>query len=362
MRLQTATVAGSTKASEERYRLVSSLRVYDELPLVLAPYLSAISQPRFRSEVVNTDDRGFRFSWGPGGVIESDSWGPSGGRGLVLGGSFVFGIGATHDRHTLVSALNSILSASFLNLGIRAGNSLQEFLTAIPFMEQAEVVIVCSGLNNLLVSLQSLGTHERLGPLFAEEAFEALVDYSITDLASVLRASLDRVSSRVLIREIASRARQRLSWFAGKRSAPEHPPVSPPTLSPEQVERATAESLRRQGRDLVMLRRSLPRDATLIFAAQPFADATSKARCPEEMRLFRLADDLQGRHWQIMKTCLTELWPRYVARLRLLCESEGIPFTDLNALELEGWCYVDRAHMTDHGYRQVAHRLATALG
>ena len=36
------------------------------------------------------------------------------------------------------------------------------------------------------------------------------------------------------------------------------------------------------------------------------------------------------------------------------CASSGVPFDDLSEGEYEGWCFVDRVHMTDRGHDAAA--------
>ena len=56
-----------------------------------------------------------------------------------------------------------------------------------------------------------------------------------------------------------------------------------------------------------------------------------------------------------------EVWPGYVARLQEVCAREGIQCCDANTLQLAGWCFIDRVHLTDDGYGQVAQGLVKEL-
>ncbi|TAJ24522.1 MAG: hypothetical protein EPO64_09400, partial [Nitrospirae bacterium] len=179
------------------------MQVYDHLPMVLAPYVTTTSQPNFRSAVVNTDAFGFRLSSGQDASrddsVDSTSWWRQNRRALLIGGSFVFGVGAAGDRHTVASVLNARTSHTFLNLGIRAANSTQELIASVPFLDSAELVIVCSGINNLVVGLQSRGRNELYGPLFTEGAIEALATHSVHELAALVQARLGSIGIRSLL-------------------------------------------------------------------------------------------------------------------------------------------------------------------
>jgi hypothetical protein len=327
------------------------MRTYDYLPDVIAPYMTFMSRPDYKSPVVNTDRHGFRVSARQGSTVDTVSWWRAERRGIVLGGSFVFGVGATQDAATLVSALNGEAPYTFVNLGVRAANSTQELIACLPFVEAAHCVLVCSGMNNLLVNLQSLGYYELFGPLFGEEHCRELARYSIAEVRDLTEGRLGRVPFRMLLGEVRARVARRLGRV--RPSAAASTPASPPDPA-----RAVERALELQRRDLRIVTRAVAPGATVIFAAQAFAPTARKKLSDEETALFGITDGLQGAHWQVMKGRLAELWPRYVTGLRALCPREGVRFVDLNATPLDGWCFVDRVHMTDTGYAQVAAALA----
>ena len=79
------------------------MEVYDKLRVTWVPYLMFFNQPNFRSSVVNTDSRGFRFS---GMMGEGDNLTKSKSVNVFSGGSAAFGIGSTSDKNTIPSLLN----------------------------------------------------------------------------------------------------------------------------------------------------------------------------------------------------------------------------------------------------------------
>jgi hypothetical protein len=340
----------------DRYRLAPQMQAYDNVWTVVAPYVTFITKPDFRSEIFNTDANGFRLSHSQFGVVDSISWWQSEAKGIVLGSSFVFGVGATHDRHTLVSKLNSITGNSFLNLGIRSANSTQELMASIPFLAKSKYVIICSGINNLTTNLQSIGRNELFGPFFGEESYETFAQYDLAELENLIEASLEKINWQVLIKEWWSRLRRKISRSRS------HPDIHQggayhETHLSQSVERA----LEKQVRDLLIIARSIPSGSQLIFVAQPFAEYSRSQPTAEEQKLFEITDKLQSSNWQILKMYLGKLWPQMVAGLEKVCNFEKITFLDLNKVELTGWCFVDRVHMTDNGYFQVAQRMAAEI-
>ena len=332
------------------------LAVYDELLPALAPYLTFASPRNHRSAVVNTDETGFRLSYQGPERIDTTTWPAGRPGGLVLGSSFVFGVGATSDSETLVSHLNAILPYAFLNLGVRAGNSTQELVAAIPFLERAECVVVCSGISNLVVNFQSLEMNELFGPFFGEGTYELLRDRPLSEVASLVGDTSNGLGLKRQVRgglgRLWSRATRR--WRAGDG------PVS--RLDASGWDARVASALQLQRRDLRVLARARRKGSRMLFAAQPFAPCCSKAPSPEERSMFEVSDRSEGSDWNVLKQALTERWPQYLSELRHTCIEEEISFVDLNTCDLTGWSFVDRVHMTDAGYRQEAHFLAEQIG
>jgi hypothetical protein len=324
--------------------------------MTFAPYVTTASARRFKSETVNTDDLGFRLSAAPGGVVDTDSWFRQRRRGIVLGGSFVFGVGATCDERTVVSGLNMRSEHCFVNLGIRAGNSTQELIAAIPFLEQAECAVIASGMNTLVAGLQSAGENELFGPLFDEEAMARIGDVGIQDLTKLLEDRTSETAVRLLLRVLRQRLKGRVTPNGGRA-----PASSRFGARPVDFPRAAERALERHRRDLRIVARALPRGARCVFAAQPFAESSGKALTVEENRLFEAADGLQDARWARLREFLRNEYPSYVNRLGKMCRHENVTFIDLNDAPLTGWSYVDRIHLTDRGYEQIAVRLAGDL-
>ncbi len=339
----------------DRYELVPQMRVYDALANVLVPYLTAISRPNTETDTVNTDENGFRLSYDGDALVDIASWRDTERRGIVLGGSFAFGQGATNDRATFVSHLNSSTDYSFLNLGMTGGNSLQELIAAIPFLAEADCIVVCSGINNLLTSLQSMGEYDLYAPVFTEELFIAMRAYPWEYVANLARSPLSALKSKEFWRAAIADARSRFGKAVKRGGGGRE------TRTRADPKEAAVLALRRQRRDLAVLNKSRAPASRLLFVAQPFAAASGKKLVEEEERLFQITDDLQRPTWRVIKNTLVDLWPPYVEDMRRACEEDGVAFLDLNAIEFHGWCFVDRVHMTDEGYFQAAQRVAEEL-
>lgn len=313
---------------EERYRRAPQLREYDRNDVHLRPYVTFAARPHLRTPVFSTDADGFRVSTSPSGDVDTGGWVAGGGGGLVLGGSFTFGVGATRDGATLPSRLAALLGTPQLNLGICAGNSTQELISAIPFLELARTVCVCGGANTILAALQSAGLNETYGPLFFEVALARLGAAPVGGLGP-----------------------------ASGRTGPARPAPARRRLD---MEGRLEAGLRRQVRDLRILSRALPDGSRLLFCLQPFAVPPLRDLVPEERELHDLHAAQQG-WWLAIRDFLAARWESCGRRLAADCAGLGVSFLDLAADRFTGWSFLDSVHMTDAGYQQAAALVAEAL-
>jgi hypothetical protein len=318
----------------ERYRLAPQLREYDRNEPHLRPYVTFAARPGIRSAVFNTDAEGFRLSASARGPIDTARWLELGGGGLVLGGSVTFGHGASCDAATAPSRLAAQVGSPQLNLGICAGNSTQELIAALPFLESAETIVLVSGANSAVASLQSLGLNETFEPLFFESALAGLAAAPISQVLQAVTggAPRDRPAAAAVPR-------------AGSRPDP----------------RARLEAaLDRVVRNLRVLGLARRPGARILFCLQPFVAAGRRDLAPEERELFALTAR-QQRAWSGVRDFLTASWTRCADRLAEACAALDVRFLDLSSHRYEGWAFLDLVHMTDSGYRRTAELAAEAL-
>jgi hypothetical protein len=352
-----------------RSRLTPQLRSYGRLERVFWPIVTATAEADFANAVVSTDSRGHRVTRVGDQVATSDD--APADAAFLLGGSYAFGVGASDDSGTLAAALWRRTGVPYVNLGVRAANSAQELVAVLPFAERPTTFVVCSGLNNFSTARGGAGIDPLFGPMHHEAHIARLANVPITRLARLVDDPLPTYSARALRREL----RRRLSWrlykrvrpyrrlekrirgrFAGTSSERAEAPAAEPAAA---VFPAAAQ---RQLRDLRLLRRLVPAEARVFFALQPLAHYTEKQLSPEEEELFAALDVLQPGRWLTLKRLLETHWGGYAAELEAGCAQAGVPFVDLSGGDYEGWCFVDRVHMTDHGHDLAAAMLERVIG
>lgn len=320
-------------------KVVPQIKTYVDHGTAMMPYVIRTAQPGFRSDVVNTDDYGYRFSYDAEGIVDSHTWWRRRRKGLVIGNSFVFGYGASCDRKSPVSILNTFSNYSFLNLGIPAGNSTQEFIAAVPFLQYTEYVLVCSGMVNLNLNLQSIGRYKLYGPFAGEPLFAKLSRIEFRKLDSFLQGDYEPGTGNDRDRELPG-------------------PVGVEAGMPrDEIEARFARAVYLQSRDLKLIVRACKPSTPVFFAFQPLAVLKPRLT-PEEKESIRYDRSSDSTWWKVSDAYSGLMWPRYIYALERMCADIGVPFVDLNELDLDGRYFIDYSHMTDWGYRKIMQYLA----
>lgn len=138
-------------SKELRYNLLPQMLEYDRIGYHWLPFVMFSQTPNYRSAVLNTDSRGFRFNsmelLEDRTIFKEDQNKET---ILVLGGSAVFGIGATSDDKTITGNLSN-QKVNYLNLGGRAQVGFQELISIfsnINKLNNIKKIIIISGSND----------------------------------------------------------------------------------------------------------------------------------------------------------------------------------------------------------------------
>jgi hypothetical protein len=312
------------------------------------PYLMYFHRAGFRSDVINTDTYGFRYSHGPDGLrasVGSDV--PHGPVRLLAGSSTPFGIGATGDAATLASRLWSAPGTPgvpWLNFSGRSFNSAQELLlfTLYRHLLPARIdhIVVFSGLNDLALARLPRAQRGDHGGFFnCGEYFDAMEK----------------------LREPHRKQRTGLG-LRGKRRTEESPAEPVPPLA-ERIDFAVELTSRHLQAWRLLAAET---GARITYVLQPLATWIRQDHAPQEKLVFAELD-ARSNFWGLYGDIATvEAARTYADRLGQACAKQGIGFFDINPRLAEvvtaaDWLFVDRAHFTDHGNDVVAGVLTEAL-
>jgi hypothetical protein len=347
----------SERAARRRRREIAPQVVaYEALEDVLWPFVTVTTRPDVSTPVVSTDSRGHRITRRGSETARSDD--APDGAAFVLGGSVAFGQGAVDDAGTLAGALWRRTGIPYVNLGIRAGSSTQELVSALPFADRATTFVVFSGLNNLTRARGAEGVDALYGYVFGDSILRELASAPFQDLARRLRSPVAAASDAEVFAEARRRRLKRIGNRFGRRwGRREKTTAAKRPKTRREVEEIVRIASVQHLRDLRILRRMVPEEATVVFALQPYAPLVDRTLAPEEEEIFAALDLIQGEKWVAVREHIRACWPGYVDALEHGCAELGVPFVDTSRARLEGWCFVDRAHMTDRGYDAAAELL-----
>lgn len=329
---------------EQRNLIVPQMRDYDELGTLQqwVPYLMYFHPRNATLKSVSTDDRGLRKTTGGQGKKSS---------ALLIGGSTVFGIGATSDSATITSRLTELTEHCWLNFGGRAFNSTQEaLLVHLANIEKVDgPIVVMSGLNNLTRLLLPGNFSPMYGAFFQQSFFEKQMSVAAIGNRKLLRMLISGVFNKIGVSK---------KFSVGKNAES----LSPSKMTSEADSySAMLKVFERDCEYLQMFAKH--HGTTTTFAMQPFAPWVGKLLSPQEEKLFELLDQ-EAESFSLILEELSKSKEKYKTDIRTICSKVGMKFLDLNdepELKQSEWLFVDRIHLTDAGYDTVAKMLMRDL-
>ena len=328
----------SRVAVEQRNVIVPQMRDYDELGMnqEWVPHLMYFHPRNVALKSVTTNEFGLRNTTGSK---------PGAPTALLVGGSSVFGIGATSDAATIPSLLNASTKFNWHNFGGRAFNSTQEaILVHLSNMKKIDgPIVVMSGINNLTRSILSGGFSQMYGAFFQQSHFSQ-------------RMATATLGNRDLAKQLFNGLGKKFGVTNNLRK-----PKALTTASKAESYMAMLTVFERDCEYLQMLAKHHKTSA--LFVLQPFIPWMNKLLTPQEVKLFELLDQEAGDFSPILSE-LADLKEKYRQDLHAICIKIGLKFADLNeSLELQKseWLFVDRAHFTDLGNSVVARSIVPYL-
>ncbi|MFD3522198.1 Inducer of phenazine A [Streptomyces sp. NPDC058653] len=338
----------------QRYELTPQMRQYDDFDnrghTRYLPYLMYFNHADYRSDVLNTDRFGFRYTHGAAGRAALDGDVARGPVRLFVGSSVALGIGATSDATTIPSRLWSRYAPStpWLNFSGRSYNSVQELILMLLYrhlLPGIEEIVILSGVNNLLLSRLPDWQHGDHGAFFyCNEYFEHMEQ---------LRAHHRRPNRKL--------------WGRAARTqgpAPETGAKAPvPELS-ELISHAT--SLTEHHLD-GWRALAAATGARVSYVLTPLAPWVRQEPAEEEATLFEELDRLSGfgvpLDEMFGEIATIDAGRQYARALREVCHKQDVRFLEIAPLIAEAagpkdWLFVDRGHFTDQGSDLFARILA----
>ena len=326
------------------------MEAYDKLVSKWLPYLMFFHSPYYKSKTLNTDSRGFRVT---SDIKEFEDVGEKG-VSILVGGSTVFGVGATQDIKTIPSLLNKKTGNLWLNFGGRAFNSTQEFILFSLFrnhFKNIKEVSILSGINNLILFFLSNNFSKDYSAFFFEATFNRAI-------ANINKLSFKRSALKFFLKPFLSEdfnyrkanKKEILNAFFKSKKKEEKKEIF--------IKDIVLFSLKRDIENWKLFSKAL--NFKLSYVLQPMANWIERDLSIEEKTLFSELDSSQENHFRIVKEKMDKnLYKWFQEGIETICKDAEVPFCDMNEKlsnekQNNKWLFVDRAHLTDFGNELVS--------
>jgi len=337
-----------------RYEIVPQMKVYDQIGYKWLPFIMFTQSPNFRSKIVNTDDKGFRFNSKNQindktifNLEEKDK------NILIIGGSFVFGAGSTSDENTISGYLSNS-DVNCLNLGGNAHIGFQELISIfsnINHIKNLKKIIIVSGINDFYLSNQFNINYPDLF-YFNSDFILNMNRMRISNRKKILKFLINIIYPNVLNDEnIANLNKDNLIQFLTSTNFRQ-------TFKEQKFLHLTLEEkLERNFKIYQILGTHF--NCEVNFCLQP-ALIWSKQMCKEEELLFNHSNIYLKNRRGYSKTLFTkENYEYFTKLLKNLSKKYDVKYLDINAyfnncLVKDDWVFVDSVHCNDKGYKLVS--------
>lgn len=357
------------EAVGEVYRLTPQIREYDEfmyLGVRWLPYTMFFHHKSYASNVINTDDLGFRISEMGNKYFSTASFDNSRPVNLLVGGSTVLGTGATADRSTPSSRLAVHTGDQWLNFGGRGYNAIQEYLLFLMHQKRfSEInnVVIFSGINTL--SLEGFPDHlaTEHGRYYYSHEFGHYMEKYNEDsrrrkntYASALNGSKQGWFKK---------AKSILSEILTEDENPADIVLSDDGVDVSVRLHRAAEVIA----DAIDVWKALlaPFNAKLTFVLQPMSYWSKDTFTDAELEIFHAIDSCPNNFWRMFNKILhKDVHAPFSDHIRNRCRKNGVAYYDMNILLKESaiindYLFVDHVHFNDVGYDEVAKLISRVI-
>jgi lysophospholipase L1-like esterase len=321
---------------KERYLIVPQMELYDQITCDYRPFVMFFNGANFSSKFVNTDDLGFRLNIWAGELKKNTDFFNCKEVSIVIGGSCVFGFGATSDEKTISSQLSKKTNHIYLNFGATAFNSKQEILLFLNFFKKYKKiknVIIISGANDIFLNL--LNNHDEWGDFFFKNKYSRIHD----SYKKRKRVNLDLINyfTRILKKKTKK-------------------------LSENNKDLINYKNVETNYDEIFSLWKTLSNayNFNLKIFLQPIPSWLNKPLSIEEKKLFTILDNSNDKaHINLKKLSSIDNYNNFLSILEKISKKHNVDFIDLNKellniKNIDKWLFVDRVHMTNQGYEDLA--------
>ena len=344
-----------------RLDLAPQMFDYDKIGLKWHPNIMFFHRENYISRAVKTDDYGFRFTVSNTSKFSPLSYFNSLSKdqiSLVVGGSTAFGVGASSDQYNLASLMTNISGTNFLNFGARAFNSDQElslFKNFIHQLPKIKEVIILSGVNDLYLS--HLRNNSFMPEFFFGNTYsKAMNSYTLSNKKKILKLILKAFGLKEEVFEYLNFNQISIPFLKNsfKHKNTKQTKDYKNTVSFEKGFKRTTTSL------IFWSYLSKIFNFKITFALQPVPSWCKKQLTLEEKKLFLYYDYKYPQASETLKSIENRTkYLKLTKDFEDFCNKFSINYVDTNMAFknshcLHDWLFVDRVHLNDNGYKELA--------
>lgn len=320
------------------------MEFYDQMASGLNVPFAMLSGPQnFKSKYINTDKYGFRLTKFEEQYISIDDIDKFEEINILIGGSTVFGVGAMSDDSTITSYLSQATNDVWLNMGIRGGVSLTEYIHLIRFVFKAKKVkniIFFSGINDIYIN-QLTDVKNNFDNLFNN------VNLSCHSCKRRFIASAFSKIYNIDEDDLIDKSLKEIIFYPKYKNS-----FTKKVLTDEEKIDLTVENFKRNFFLYSALQKEL--NCNIVYILQPFTDWTTKRFTKEEELAFEELEKIQQTSkWASHRSKLSkDLYENLLKSFAEISHSTGIKFIDSHKyFDDEKTLFVDAVHLCDEGNR-----------
>lgn len=352
---------------KKRYELLPQMREYDSIDTVWKPYVMFFNKPNIQNNFFSLDMYGFRhndltnnnldFNQVENSIFNKSLYKKFDNRGLMVGGSAVFGTGASKNKFTIPSILSDKSNIHFLNMGCSAFNGFQEIVNFQIFLEKLDgikKIIVYSGLNDIFLT-------------YFNEVHDNHYDahyFSKIYLNNIENNFLSK-KKKIMKFFFSNFVKDNFDW---KNSS-----LKKIFLEISQKKDSQIKETNKFGTLQKILNKNLKiwsnyqksLDIEIVYVLQPFSNWCKKENSKEEDELFSITEGSKIKIYEVFKKMDYDSYLKYKKILEDLTKKYNLKFLDtnvhLNSKFDKEWLFVDRGHLTDRGNEIISQFLYSNL-
>lgn len=334
-----------------RYKYAPQMKYYDKMKGgVAVPYALNSGPIEYDDNIcIKTDLNGFRYSLFENKFISTININELKVINIIVGGSTVFGVGSSNNESTIASLLSKETKEPWINLGLRACNSIQEYIHLIQYTSKAKIknIIFFSGINDIYINLISKKIRN-FDPMFNAIAYKRTFygckkRFAAFIISKVLFKNYDSLLEYNSIRDII---------FANQKN--DEIEINESLIQIKEIFKRN-----------FMLYKGLESSlkCNVKFILQPFIHWTKKRLSQEEKDILKYLEQRQGSVWRKQKNKMNfELYRKILNILNEESVKNNIEFIDSNQyFKKDDFLFVDSVHLNDNGNLEASNLIKGAI-